>query len=191
MKLEDVASITVGQIMTRVSTDDESECIQKTKVLVPGAISGGIIETENLPENMLKKKIDSDKCTMTGDVVIKLSTPYDAAFITEECAGLAVPSFCAVIRPQNYNPLFLSAYLNTSYVRELLKSKVVGTARPMIKVTDLRNLDIPKLPERDMQDIGEAFRISGEKKALLREMLDTETEIMDAVILKCVAGGEF
>ena len=38
------------------------------------------------------------KFTKEGDVVVKLSTPYNATYVTKENEGLAVPSFCAIIR---------------------------------------------------------------------------------------------
>ena len=45
MKLEEVAKITVGQIMTRVSAENrnEDDAIGIVKVLAPKAISDGII----------------------------------------------------------------------------------------------------------------------------------------------------
>lgn len=40
----------------------------------------------------------------------------------------------------------------------------MGSIRPMIKVTDLRNLDIPQVSKEDMEDIGQAYILSGKKK---------------------------
>ena len=100
MKLKEVAKITVGQIMPRVSAENknEEEIIGTVNVLAPKAISDGIIVKENLGELQICKKIDEEKFTKEGDVVVKLSTPYDATYVTKENEGLAVPSFCAIIR---------------------------------------------------------------------------------------------
>ena len=38
----------------------------------------------------------------------------------------------------------------------------------MIKVTDLRNLDIPQVSKEDMEDIGQAYILSGKKKLYFR-----------------------
>jgi len=85
MRLEDVASVIAGQIMTRVT--DEFVVGETVKVLVPKSIVDGIIVKEDLGEAILSKEIDEDKYTKEGDVVIKLSTPYDAAYVTEQDAG--------------------------------------------------------------------------------------------------------
>ena len=193
MKLKEVAKITVGQIMPRVSAENknEEEIIGSVNVLAPKAISDGIIVKENLGELQICKKIDEEKFTKEGDVVVKLSTPYDATYVTKENEGLAVPSFCAIIRVKEdkLDAKYLSAFFNTEYVREILKSKVMGSIRPMVKVSDLRNLDIPYVSEEDMADIGQAYILSGKKKSILSDMIETETKIMENIVLKSIKKG--
>lgn len=193
MKLKEVAKITVGQIMPRVSAENknEEEIIGTVNVLAPKAISDGIIVKENLGELQICKKIDEEKFTKEGDVVVKLSTPYDATYVTKENEGLAVPSFCAIIRVKEdkLDAKYLSAFFNTEYVREILKSKVMGSIRPMVKVSDLRNLDIPYVSEEDMADIGQAYILSGKKKSILSDMIETETKIMANIVLKSIKKG--
>lgn len=190
MRLEDVASVIAGQIMTRVT--DEAAMGEKVKVLVPKSIVDGIIVKEDLGEAILSKEIDEDKYTKEGDVVIKLSTPYDAAYVAEKDAGLVIPSFCATIRIEKENVLnakYLSAFLNTSYVRNQLTAKVVGSARPMIKITDIRALELPKVSDQDMRDIGEAYILSGKKKTTLLEMIATESRLMENIVLASIKEG--
>jgi len=190
MRLEDVASVIAGQIMTRVT--DEFVVGETVKVLVPKSIVDGIIVKEDLGEAILSKEIDEDKYTKEGDVVIKLSTPYDAAYVTEQDAGLVIPSFCATIRIEKENVLnakYLSAFLNTSYVRNQLTAKVVGSARPMIKITDIRALELPKVSAQDMRDIGEAYILSGKKKTTLFEMITTESRLMENIVLASIKEG--
>ena len=194
MRLEEIASVTVGQIMTRVTADRDSgdSVVDTVKVLLPKAISSGVIVKEDFGDAELTKLIDEDKFTQAGDVVIKLSTPYDAAYVTEEYAGIAIPSFCAAIRITDENEMdatYLSAFLNSSYVREQLTAKVVGSARPMIKVTDIRALEIPKLSVEDRRDIGKAFILSGQKKATLQEMIDNESRLMENIVLASIKEG--
>ena len=194
MRLEEIASVTVGQIMTRVTADRDlgDSVVDTVKVLVPKAISSGVIVKEDLGNAEITKVIDEEKFTQAGDVVIKLSTPYDAAYVTEEYVGIAIPSFCAAIRITDENKMdatYLSAFLNSSYVREQLTAKVVGSARPMIKVTDIRALEIPKLSVEDRRDIGKAFILSGHKKATLQEMIDNESRFMENIVLASIKEG--
>ncbi|MGN0692116.1 MAG: hypothetical protein ACI4K7_07205 [Oscillospiraceae bacterium] len=190
MKLEDYAEVIVGQIMTRVTAvgNDEGETI---RVLTPKAISNGVINMDDVGTAVISKEIDMDKYTRKGDVVIKLSTPYDAAYITAETAGLAIPSYCAIIRLINVHmdAGYLSAYLNSRYVRDQLTSKVSGGVKPMVKVTDIRSLEIPNISESDMKAIGEAFMLSGKKKETLLEMIRTEEQIMNTIVMNSIIGG--
>ena len=110
----------------------------------------------------------------------------------EENAGIAIPSFCAAIRITDNDKVdarYLTAFLNSSYVRDELTAKVVGSARPMIKITDIRALEVPELNMKDMQDIGKAFVLSGLKKATLQEMIDNETKLMENVVLASIREG--
>ena len=107
-------------------------------------------------------------------------------------AGIAIPSFCAAIRitdNDKMDAMYLTAFLNSSYVRDELTAKVVGSARPMIKITDIRALEVPELNMKDMQDIGKAFVLSGLKKATLQEMIDNETKLMENVVLASIKEG--
>lgn len=190
MILENIADVIAGQIMTRVTEDNNDG--EPVQVLAPKAISNGIIIKEDLGKAVLSKDVDENKYTKEGDVVIKLSTPYDAAYVTSKDIGLVIPSFCATIRILNDNLIdakYLSAFLNTSYVRNQLTAKVVGSSRPMIKISDIRALEIPEVPIKDMRDIGEAYILSGRKKEILLEMVQTESMLMENIILASIKEG--
>lgn len=194
MVLENIASVTAGQIMTRVTADTEAgeQVVKNVKVLAPKAIVSGVIVKDDLGDAELSKQIDEEKYTHEGDVVIKLSTPYDAAYVDKDNAGIAIPSFCAVIRITDDDKMdarYLTAFLNSSYARDELTAKVVGSARPMIKITDIRALEVPELNMKDMKDIGKAFVLSGLKKATLQEMIDNETKLMENVVLASIKEG--
>ena len=185
VKLGNIADVIVGQILTRV--DNKNNEGETVLVMTPKSIVTGTVIKEDLGEVTLAKAVAPDKYTRAGDVVIKLSTPYDAAYVTETEAGLLLPSFCAAIRVKEGSEVdakYLSAFINSSYVKKQLTAKVVGSAKPMIKVTDLRALRIPKISARDMNDIGEAYILSGEKKAVLREMIETENRLMENIVLE-------
>lgn len=189
MKIDDFAEIIVGQIMTRVTTDNIEEGTT-VQVLSPKAISDGVIDTGSVTTCVINKKIDKEKYIREGDVVIKLSTPYDAVYITSEMQGMVIPSFCAIIRVKNnVDAKYLAAFLNSVFVREQLTEKVSGGVKPMIKVTDIRSLEFPNISDEDMRKIGEAFILSGKKKAVLAEMIQTESKIMNTIVMNSIIGG--
>ena len=185
MKLENVAAISVGQILTRVATDEDSEI--QYKVLQPKAIGNGVIKDDYLNESGFVKEVEPEKFTEEGDVIIKLSTPYEAVVIDEEHVGLIIPSFCAAIRPQpDINPYYLCALINSSYIKDQLKSKIAGTVRPMVKISDLRIVKIPDISDEKMNRLGEEYRLSLKKLDLLSQIISTEKEIMDNKLLALV-----
>ena len=87
------------------------------------------------------------------------------------------------------DPKYLSAFLNSSYARGLLASKVVGAGRPMIRVTDVREMEIPKVSVQDMRDIGEAYMLSGKKQSLLHKMIAVENRLMENIVLESIKEG--
>lgn len=181
--LKDAANTIGGQILTRVAGKNGSG--KSVRVLTPKAIVAGVIVKEYLGESMLAREVDGRKYTREGDVVIKLSTPYDAAYVTAGEEGLLIPSFCAAVRVVKEDVLdakYLSAFLNSSYARCML-GLIRNLGSPMIRLGDISNLRIPKVPVRDMKDIGEAYMLSGRKKAVLREMIRTEECLMESIVL--------
>ena len=187
MRLESVATISVGQILTRV-LDWKSET--KVKVLQPKAIGNGVIDDDCIEEIPVSKEIDQDKLTRVGDVVIKLSTPYEAVVIDEQHNNLVIPSFCAVLRTNAaLNSYYICALLNSTYIKEQIKAKIAGTIRPMVKINDLRNVEIPDVSKDKMESIGKEYELSLKKLDLLSRIINTEKEIMENRLLEIVLEG--
>ena len=143
-QLGDIAkTITTGQIMNRVTLgkdeEDDSSCFNMQELL-PGAISGGVVHLDNTLEVRLKKTPLENKMTKMNDIVIKLSSPYDCALVTEEEEGLLVPSYCAIIsgiNEEHINIKYLVGYLNSDYAREKMLIGVShGEAKNVIRVRD-------------------------------------------------------
>ena len=86
----------VGSIMSRlqIKEDDRIKGIkaEKVTVLVPKAISNGSVNHQELTEYEVKEGSGQSRLTVVDDIVIKLTTPYSCALITEEDEDLVVPS---------------------------------------------------------------------------------------------------
>ncbi len=190
-KLEDLAEVMVGQIMTRVASKDEEG--PEVRVLVPGAVEAGYINEKSLGTNHLKKDLKKEFnpkfYTKAGDLVMKLTADYDVALVKEGQEGIAISSFICVIRPKNTDAAFLCAVLNSDYVKNDLRSKADGAMRPMLKVSDIRDLEIPLIKEEDQKGIGEAYILSLEKIQTLQQLKDTETDLMKAVVNNVIRKG--
>jgi len=190
-RLEDLAEIIVGQILTRVTGEGKTSGVE-TKILVPRAVTeGGIIDENISGDYVEKKKADDSRYSRNGDVVLKLATPYEAAYIDKNHEGYLIPSFCAVLRAKgNVDPAYLCALVNSSFIREQINARVAGVVRPMVKISDLRTIEVPDIPAEEMKKLGKEYLLSGEKRKLLQQLAENEKKIMDNKVLSIVKGGK-
>lgn len=179
-KLEDLAEVMVGQIMTRVASKDEEG--PEVRVLVPGAVEAGYIDEKSLGTNHLKKEFNPKFYTKAGDLVMKLTADYDVALIGDDQEGIAISSFIAVIRSKDLDPKYLMAMLNSFYIKEQLRSKMEGAIRPMLNVSDIRNLAIPFLGKKEQKTLGEVFCLGMKSSKLHKEIAENKEEIVRATI---------
>lgn len=96
MLIKDIFDVQSGQVLSRISTKINQIAIGK--VLIPKAISKGRILKEELQDIKLKNLLSENKLSMKNDIIIKLSTPYEACVIDDDNVGLVIPSFCAILR---------------------------------------------------------------------------------------------
>lgn len=183
----------VGTIMSRCQLKDEDRMkgieSEVVTVLVPKSISSGRVNHEELAEYEVKKGSGQSKMTMVDDIVIKLTTPYACALITEEDEGLVVPSYCLIVRGVNPDEIdldYLVGYLNTGYAREIFTAGVAATTNAMLKPKDILRMRIPMLPKAEQRMLGRLYRLSSEKQMLLKQMLLNEEAVADNLITSAV-----
>lgn len=197
-KLSDIcAVVTSGQIMSRVSVEadketDGFETVGQVKVIAPKAISNGRVVQAELTEVTLTKEVDENRITKAGDIVVKLSTPYDAAYIEEESAGLVVTSFCAIISgiSEKYQPEFLAAYLNIPSVRETLRRSTSGLNVPLLRVNDLKALQIPDVDLEVQKAAFKVLKLNQKKRRLLTELLIQCDKLEESVVVNAICREE-
>ena len=192
MRLGSLAeAITVGQIMSRVSYKEGEDMTgaMTVSVLVPSAISGGVVVHSNLGSANLKKDVDESRITRAGDIVIKLSSPYDCALVTEYDEGFVIPSFCAIVRGVNTelaDPRYVVGYINSQYAQAKLVAGINSTAMAMVRQKSLADLEI-LLPGLDQQEIiGEAYWASCLRRAKLLEIAEHQQRIGEAIIVESI-----
>lgn len=184
--LNDIENIEIigGQITSRVEAKTESEALGEIKVLIPKAINKGIVEKDSLGSLTYRTIIDEKKITKKGDIVIKLTTPYDSCLITEEDEGLLVPSFGLIIRTDDkfLSKKYLVAFLNSNYCINQLKNMVLGTVMPVLSTGSIKKIKI-MVPSIEVQnEIGDTFTKVIEKEKLFKKIIDLEYEKLDSLI---------
>ena len=205
VKLGEVIDVYSGQIMSRVKADKsegEGDCISTTtmKVIVPKAItSDGLISVDEIVEEKIivtdksiekvavDLPVDNKRITALGDIVIKLSTPFDSATITDETVGCLIPSFCAIIRNKDIVCLdYLQAFLNSRLCKDQLKAKVIGAVMTILSIGKIKEIDIP-VPDKEQQlIIGQRYRETQRKISTLKKIVELEAKRNDIQFINMV-----
>lgn len=180
----------IGAIVTRIQVKDGTTKMETetVTVLTPKAISNGRIMHECLTESEIKVGSAVGKLTEAGDIVIKLTTPYESARVTEKDVGLLVPSYCMILRNLSSNivPDYLVAFLNTEYAKQMMTAGVAASTNTMLKRKDIMSLKVPILPLEEQVALGKIYSISCQKQMVLNRMQRNEKELTDSLITEAV-----
>ena len=182
--LKDIENLNIigGQITSRIEAKLDSNKIGEIKVLTPKAIQNGSCNHKDLGLLNISQEADSKKVTKLGDIVIKLSTPYDACIIKEEDEGLLVPSFCAIINnvPDYISKDYLLAFLNSKVYQNQIKNLLIGQNLPILSIGQIKKVELP-LPSIDIQeDIGKSYKGTLNKIKLLERIISLESEYLES-----------
>ncbi|MBP3593055.1 MAG: hypothetical protein J6J44_00865 [Lachnospiraceae bacterium] len=188
IKLSEVKGLAFigGQITSRIEANEKKNevVVGKVQVIPPKAIKGGKIMHDELYELEYKSEFDDKKLTKAGDIVVKLSSPYDAAYITEEDEGLLITSFCIIIR--NTSKIFLSeylaAFLNSGVYLEQVMDMVSGAAVPMLTMGKIKDVVVKNMELEEQKQVAEYFRNISLKEEVMAQIIALEREKLNSVL---------
>lgn len=188
MKLKDVAEEIITGVLTRriVCEGDVDSSLQEGKILLPKSINEGLIDHTLLQTSRLGKLVKEKFYTRKGDVIMKLSTPYDSCVIEKkEDEGLIVPSFSVIIRGIRapYDPYFIMAFLSSKRAWSQIERSRSGRALSIISNESVSELELPSFSETEMKDISTRFRRYLEFRRLSAEIIGLEKERNDILFL--------
>lgn len=187
MKLKDIAEdIITGVLTRRVVYDGEENnpSLPDGKILVPKAINDGLIDHSLLQSVKLDREVKDKFYTKMGDVIMKLSTPYDSCSIDrEEDEGLIVPSFSVIIRGigVKYNPYFIMAFLSSKYAWNQIERLRSGRVLTILSNESVAELEIPEFSEPEIKRISERYKNYLEFKRISSEIMKLEKERNDVL----------
>ena len=188
MKLKDVAEEIITGVLTRriVCDGDVDSSLQEEKILVPKSITDGLIDHTLLQTSRIGKLVKEKFYTRKGDVIMKLSTPYDSCVIEKkEDEGLIVPSFSVIIRGIRapYDPYFIMAFLSSKRAWSQIERSRSGRVLSIISNESVSELELPSFSETEMKDISTRFRRYLEFRRLSAEIIGLEKERNDILFL--------
>ena len=185
MKLKDITeSIITGVLTRRVVYEGENNdpSLREGKILVPKAINDGLIDHSLLQKVKLNREVKDKFYTKMGDVIMKLSTPYDSCTIDrEEDEGLIVPSFSVIIRgvKDGYDPYFIMAFLSSKYAWNQIERLRSGRVMTILSNESVAELEIPEFSKSEIERISERYKNYLKFKRLSSEIMELEKERND------------
>ena len=203
MKLSDIAGeIYTGVLTRRVVFDDselaamsdaETATLESARILVPKAIADGVIDPNQLQEVKLKKEVKEKFRTHLGDVIMKLSSPYDCCVIEkEEDENLIVPSFCLRIGSidEEYDPYFIMAYLTSASAWKQIEKTRMGRALSIISNESVSELMLPDMTPEQRHEAGYRYERTLEFRRTAARIIRLEKERNDSLFLSMEVNNE-
>ena len=187
MKLKDIADCIITGVLTRrvvYDGEDNDSSLKEGKILVPKAIDDGLIDHSLLQSVKLDKEVKDKFYTKKGDVIMKLSTPYDSCFIDrEEDEGLIVPSFSLIIRglKSASDPYIIMAFLSSRYAWNQIERLRSGRTITILSNESVAELEVPEFKKLERERISERYKNYLEFKRMSSEIIELEKERNDVM----------
>ena len=187
MKLKEITDDIITGVLTRrvvYEGENNDPSLPDGKILVPKAINDGLIDHSLLQSVKLDREVKDKFYTKMGDVIMKLSTPYDSCSIDrEEDEGLIVPSFSVIIRGigVKYNPYFIMAFLSSKYAWNQIERLRSGRVLTILSNESVAELEIPEFSEPEIKRISERYKNYLEFKRISSEIMKLEKERNDVL----------
>lgn len=194
MKLEELCTIKTGAPTSRAKKIAEGVEPREVKVLLPRAMQGGAIIDEELAIETVGE-VKEENFTREGDVVIKLSTPYDSVYIDKAHEGIMITSFGMVLRKKDDTELdmrFLSLFLNLPQTNSVLQAVSTGqsAAMAMLKRQTVADIEVSLLPLERQEKLASLSQIVRERKNQYERLIELDNELVTSQMIKSIWGEE-
>ena len=183
MKLQDLASVRSGLVLSRKQAKEPSEyryplinlrCIQQE----------GTIQLKEADIYEAKEPLKEEYLSQSGDIIVRLTAPYTAVLIDETTSGMVVSSNFVVIRAEDKSllPEYLFWLLNTEKIKRKIYENATSNMLGAVKARFLADFELVLLSEEDQCKISQFNLLAKRERQLLR-MLAEEKEKYYAGVL--------
>lgn len=186
LKIKDIAEVGSGLVVARKKAVHEEDIIRTYKQLNLRSINkNGFIELDELEILNAKEIVDDYYLSHEGDIIVRLTDPFTAVYITKDTEGIVISSNFCIIRCSNkYSPDYLSYYINSDTSKKLLLSNLQGSIMKNINMSSVGELQIPEIPLEKQKIIGKLLRAQTKKIIVLNRILELEEKQQKAILEK-------
>ena len=172
MELTKLAAVKTGLVLSRKEAKTTDKSWEYRQLNLKAVNEDGTINIDETIPFYASEELSPNYLTQVGDIVVKTSEPYTAAYITEEYAGLVIPSHFVVVRVDEATtlPQYIAWYLNKDRIKKAFRMSCTGTLK-QIKPSMVGETDI-KLPTLERQrQVVELYDISQQEITLLKRQI--------------------
>ena len=188
--LSDIAEIYLGIIQKRNEILIKNENTREYKIF---SLKCYVEKLEY--DTIYTDKDMTDNLTQKGDLLFRLVSPNRIIIIDENTEGLLVNNQFCIIRPTSfvnyrYDSNFLKWYLESDIAQKKLEKYLIGTAVRSVPVAKLRELEVPGITTKRMQEITNVIMKWNKQKDLYNEIISLKDRYYSKVISNIIEKGE-
>lgn len=190
MKLNQIADIRTGLVLSRKKAESKNDIFKYKVLTLKSFIQDGILDTNALEVFESVEELSSEYLTHLNDVVIRLSEPNTAIYISENDEGCVIPSQFCVIRPRvdRLLPEYLSIYLNSKFAKKEISKYQLGSTIPTIQLGFLKELVIKQIDIDTQKRVIEFNKLYLKEKKLLNQLIEEKEKLYSGLIDKILGG---
>lgn len=192
VKLQEIAQLRTGLVLQRkkVSFINKNN-FNYYAVSLKDFNETAIYTNKFVDEFITNEPIKEEYFVKKGDILLRLREPNFAVFIDSDYNNLLYNSLVVNIKviDSRFDARFLAYFLNSSVVKRILTSKVSGTAIPMIRLLDIKELTLPFLQLDTQIKIAKYLKFSYQETKLLQELIEKKQKFSKQIFKKILSKG--
>ncbi|MBY6932178.1 restriction endonuclease subunit S [Clostridium botulinum] len=177
--------ITTGMVISRKKSKDGIGYPYKIFTL-KSFNENGYLKKEYLDEFISIEKLDNKQISQEGDIIVRLSYPNTAIYVTKELEGILVPSLFVIIRININHVLnnYVQIYLNSDDVKKQLMPDTIGSTISIVKTSSFKEIRLPIYPLEYQMKIIDMNKFILMEKELLNQLIEEKTMYHKGIMRK-------
>ncbi|HLX55340.1 MAG TPA: restriction endonuclease subunit S [Aquella sp.] len=142
------------------------------------------ISADTTDQFIASEQIGTQYLAETNNVIVRLRAPVRAIYIDVNNSGLLISSLMAkitIIFPNLLDSRYLALFINSVQAQNQLQKNLKNTTIPMVKISDIMNLEI-SLPSLDEQiKIVQFIEASSREIELLNQLIEQKSNLRNQI----------
>ena len=183
-----LCSVMTGVPINRAKKAAEDGKGTERRILVARSMQDGRIIEDELALEVVSG-VKPQFFTEEGDVILKLSTPYDSVYVDKAYEGILVTSFAVILRAKQDSKLdmrYLTVFLNHPRTTSQMQLLGSGSIMPILKKSAVAEIPIPIAPMVQQISIANMYCNTQARKEACRQLMATSNLLLESAFINAV-----